>query len=178
MWSCLGHSSCPTQTQRETGKQVTPSPHPDPTACREFCLDDIQGHVYTTWRVTNPPFGTISIHGSTAIWGHCMWIHVLAEPAQVPQLPTAMVLTATDGKLDPGSSQVPLFLRDLSAHPIKVHTKVIVDKVALAIQVPLVVLPMETSEESAHCPQKGWILEKLNCQGLEEWSEVEQEKAR
>ena len=61
---------------------------------------------------------------------------------------------------------------------MKVPAKVIVGKVAPANQVLPVVLLTETSGESAHCPQKGWILEELNPQGLEEWPEVEQEQAR
>ena len=89
-----------------------------------------------------------------------------------------MVLTARYGKLLLGSSQVPICLRDLSAHSIEVPTKVIVGKAALANHVLPVVLPMETPRESTYNPQKGWILEKLNLQGLEEWHEAEQEQAR
>ena len=89
-----------------------------------------------------------------------------------------MVPTATYGKLHPGSFQVPICLRNLSAHPIVVPTKEIVGKVALANQVLPVVLLMETFRESACCPWKEWILQKLNLQGLEEWPEVEQEQAR
>ena len=48
----------------------------------------------------------------------------------------------------------------------------------LANQVLLVVLPMETSGLFTHGPWKGWILEELNLQGLEEWPEAKQEKTR
>ena len=37
---------------------------------------------------------------------------------------------------------------------------------------------METSGWSIHDPQKGWILEELDLQGLEEWSKEEQDQAR
>ena len=40
------------------------------------------------------------------------------------------------------------------------------------------VLPTETLEESACGPQKGWILEALNLQGLKEWPKAEQEQGR
>ena len=69
-------------------------------------------------------------------FGDTMWVHILAGPAQGPQLATSMVLTATYGKLHPGSS--------LSAHPKVVPTEAIVGKVTPANQVLLVVLPMET----------------------------------
>ena len=65
----------------KVGKGVTPFPGSAPTASRGFFLDDAWGHVHTIQRVTILPFGTISIHGSTGIWGHCMWVQMLAEPA-------------------------------------------------------------------------------------------------
>ena len=64
---------------------------------------------------------------------------------------------------------------ELSAHPIIVPTKIVVGKVTPANRVPLVVLPMGTSGESACGPQYDWILEELNLQGLEEWLREEQE---
>ena len=93
-------------------------------------------------------------------------------------MPASIVLTITNGKLHPDSSQVPICLRNSSAHPIVVPTTAIVGKVALANQVLLVVLLMKTPGESAHGPWKGWILEELNLQGLDEWPEAEQEQAR
>ena len=107
-----------------------------------------------------------------------MWVHVLGEPAQGAQLPIYMIPTATYGELHLGSSQVPICLKNLSAHAIEVPTKVIVSKIILANEIPPVVLLMRTLQESACCPQKGWILEELNLQGLEKWPEVEQEQAR
>ena len=35
-----------------------------------------------------------------------------------------------------------------------------------------------TLRESTCVPQKGWILEELNLQGLEEWTKEEQDQAR
>ena len=49
----------------EVGKEVTPSPSSDPTTSKGFCLDDVQEPIHTTWTVTIPLFGTISIHGNT-----------------------------------------------------------------------------------------------------------------
>ena len=97
-----------------------------------------------------------------------MQVHMLAEPAWGPQLPISMVSTTTYGELHPGSSQVPICLRNLTVHPIVIPAKVVIGKVSLGNQVPLVVLLMEASGESACDPQKDWILEELNLQGLEE----------
>ena len=135
---------------------------PNPTTPKEFCLDDVEGHLHSTLRVTIALFGTINIHGNTDIWGNCMQVHVLAEPAQDLQLPASMVPTATKGELYPGSSQVPICPRNLSAHPIIIPTKVVVGEVAQANKLLLVVLPMETLGKSAP-----WLPERLDPGGIE-----------
>ena len=80
-----------------------------------------------------------------------MQVHVLAKSAWGPQLPTSIVLATTYGELNPGSSQVQIDPWNLSAHPMVVPVKVVV-RVILANHVPLVAIPMGTSEESAHGP--------------------------
>ena len=66
-----------------------------------------------------------------------------------------MVLTATYGELQQGSSWVPLCLRKLSGHPIVIPTKLVIGKVTPANQVPPVVLLMGTSGESTCGPTEG-----------------------
>ena len=66
---------------KKVGKEITPSPSSDPRESRGFCLDGVWAPVHTTQKVTIPPFGTISIHGNTGVWGHHMQVHVLAELA-------------------------------------------------------------------------------------------------
>ena len=73
---------------------------------------------------------------------------------------------------------MPICLKNLSVHPIVIPAKVIIGKVTLANPVPLVLLLMGTPGESAHGPQKEWLLKELNLQGLEEWPKEEQEQAR
>ena len=149
-----------------------------PMEVREFCLDDIRGPVHTTWKVTIPPFSTISVHTNTSVRGHCMGIHILTELMAGPQLPTAVVPTVTYGELHPGSSGVPICLHNLGDHSIEIPMKTVAGQVAPTNQVALVVLPMRTSKESNSKPQKGWILEALDLQGLRKWPEQEQEQAR
>ena len=43
---------------------------------------------------------------------------------------------------------------------------------------PSMILPTGTSEEPKSNPQKGWILEALDLQGLGEWPEPEQGQTR
>ena len=154
------------------GKEVTLSPSTGLTGSRGFCLDEVWGPIHTIQKVTIPPFGTVSIHGNVGVWGHCMWVHMFAEPAQGPQLPSSMVPTAMYEELHPESSCRPICLRNLCAHPIEVPAKAIVGKVTPANQVPLVVLLKEASRGPNHGPQKGWMLEALNLQDLQEWPEA------
>ena len=124
------------------------------------------------------PFSTISVHGNTSVRGHCMLIHMFAERMPSPQLPTAVVLTVTYGELHLGSSWVPICLCNLSTHSIEIPTKTVLGQVIPANQVSPVVLPVGTLKESNSNPQKGWVFETLDLQGLGEWPKTEQGLAR
>ena len=61
---------------------------------------------------------------------------------------------------------------------MEISTKAVVGQLTPANQVPPVVHPIRTSEESHNKSQKGWVLEVLDLQGLQEWPESEQKQAR
>ena len=84
-----------------------------------------------------------------------MQIHVLTELALGPQLPSAVVSTATCGELHPGSSRVPVCLHNLSTHAMKVPTKTIIGQIVPANQIPLVVHLTRTAAETKYPAQKG-----------------------
>ena len=107
-----------------------------------------------------------------------MQVYVLMEPVLGPQLPAAVVPTATYGELHPGSSRVPVCLHNLSACAIDVPAKMVIRQIVPANQVPLLVHPIRTAAETNHPAQKGWVLEALDLQGLREWPESEQKQAR
>ena len=107
-----------------------------------------------------------------------MWVNVLMELTPGPQLPAAVVPMVTYGKLHLGSSRLPICLHNLSTHTVEIPAKTVVGQVAPANQVPPVVHPTRTSIESNHKPQKGWVLEALDLQGLQEWPNSEQKQAR
>ena len=107
-----------------------------------------------------------------------MQVHMLAESAWGPQLPTSIVPTAMYGELHPGFSQVPVCLRNLNAHPTVVPSKVIIGKVTPVNQVPLVALWMGILGESACGPQEDLILDELDLKGLEDRPKEEQKQAR
>ena len=107
-----------------------------------------------------------------------MWVHVLMALAQGPQFPAAVVLMVTYGELHVGFFRVPICQQNLSTHTKEIPTKAVVGQVAPANQVLLVVHPTRTSEEYNPEPQKGWVMEALDLQGLQEWPESEQKQAR
>ena len=150
----------------------------DPLEVRKFCLDDVRGPVHTTQKVTIPPFSTVSVHANSSVKGHCMWVHMLTELMAGPQLPSAVVPMVTYGELHLGSSWVPIYLCNLSICTVEIPAKTVVEQVASTNQVPLVVHPTSTSKESNQKPQKEWVLEALDLQGLKEWPKPKQKQAR
>ena len=86
-----------------------------------------------------------------------MPIPVLKELALGPQLPAAVVPTATYGELHPDSSRVPVCLHNVSACAMKVPTKAIIGQIVPANQVPPVVHPTRNATETTYPPQKEWV---------------------
>ena len=97
----LPHGS-PDKNSVEEGAKHS-SQEVDPVEVWKFSLDDIKGLVHTMQNVTILPFGMVNVHASTSVKGHCMQVHVLTELMPGPQLPAAVVPTATYGELYPGS---------------------------------------------------------------------------
>ena len=160
-------------------EEISHSPiRSNPVEVWKFSLDDIKGLVCTTQKVTILPFGTVNVHANTSVKAHCMRAHVLMEPTLGPQLPAAVVPTTTYRELRPGSSRVPICLHNLSAHTMEMPAKAVVGQVVPANQVPLVVHPTRTTEETNNKSPKGWVLEALDLQGLKKWPESEQKQAR
>ena len=161
------------------GEEVShSSSESDPVEVQKFHLDDERGPVCITQKVTILPFSTVSVHANTSVKGHCMHAHVLIEPTSGPQLPAAVVPTMTYEELHPGSIRVPTCLHNLSACTMEIPTRAVVGQVVPANQLPLVVHPTRTSEEMYNKSHKGWVLEVLDLQGLQEWPESEQKQAR
>ena len=61
---------------------------------------------------------------------------------------------------------------------MEVPAKTIIGQIVPANQVPPVVHLTRTATETKYPAQKGWVLEALDLQGLEEWPESEQKQAR
>ena len=74
-----------------------------------------------------------------------MQVHILMELAPGPQLPAAVVSTATYGELYPGSSRVPVCLHNLGAHAMEVPAEMIIGQIVPANQIPPMVHPTRTA---------------------------------
>ena len=98
----------------------------DPVEVQKFSLDDIKSLFCTTQKVTILPFGTVNVHASTNVKGHCMWVHVLTELMPCPQLPAAVVPMVTYRKLHLGSLWVPICLHNFSACAMEIPAKAMV----------------------------------------------------
>ena len=150
----------------------------EPVEVWKYQLDGVKGAVCTTQKVTIPPFQTVNIKANAGVKGYCMKVHVLMEPVLHPQLLAGVVPIATYGELHPGSSRVQVCLCNMSAHAIEIPAKTVVGQEIPANQIPPVVHPTRTAEETAAKVPKGWVLEALDLQGLKEWPESEQKQAR
>ena len=172
----LSHSSSDKPKSGERLKDF--SQENDPVEVWKSQLDGIKSAVLPTQKVTIPPFHTVKVGANASNKGHCMKVHVLTEPALGPQLPASVVPIAIYGELHPGSSRVPVCLHNLSAHAMEIPAKTVVGQVTPANQVPLLVHPTRTAEETVTKAPKGWVLEALDLQGLKEWPKSEQKQAR
>ena len=113
--------SCSSSDKSKMTKGATSSSQEsDSVELQKFQLNNVKGLVCTTQKVTILPFGSVNVQANTSVRGHCMQIHVLMELALGPQCPAAVVSTATYGELHPGSSRVPVYLCNLSAHTMEV----------------------------------------------------------
>ena len=158
---CAGSKG--TRVEKEV---IHSSPRVDTVEVKEFHLDNVQGPVCTTLRVTIPP-----IWYNQCTWQYqCQGTLYVGPPADRanarPPVAFSSGAICDLKELHLGSSQGSICLCNLIVHSIEIPTKTVVGQVVPANQVPLVVLPAGTLGESISNPQKGWILEALDLQGL------------
>ena len=133
--------------------------------------------VRTIKLVTLPPFSTTAIRGSTKIRSHGMRLNLIAEPSDGTQLPASVQCTPTYCILDPGSNRVAVGLKNISARAITIPSRVVVGRLQQARMIP-----DDQSSKSKQGLTRGkggsWILDQLNLEGLNSWTEEQQQSAR
>ena len=134
--------------------------------------------VKTTKPITLPPFSTTVVHGHTKLKGHGLKLNLIAEPFKNSQLPSNIQCTPTYCTLEPGSNQVTVGLRNISARKITVPSKTILCQIQLANIIP----PMNTSTDQTPSEEKKeddpCIPNHLDLGELSTWTEEQQYAAR
>ena len=132
----------------------------------KFQLDDVIGPVHTIQKVTILPFGTINcrpipVLGNTACRFMSSWNQYMVPSGSG----TYIYLWGTTSWLLKSTS-LPVQLECPCCGSTQ---KAVVGQVVPANQVPLVVHPTRTAEETNNQASKGWVLEALNLPSLTEW---------
>ena len=134
--------------------------------------------VKTTKPTTLPPFSTTVVQGYTKLKGHGLKLNLIAEPSKNSQLPSNIQCTPTYCTLEPGSNQVTVGLRNISARKIIVPSKTIICQIQLANIIP----PMNTSTDQTPSEKQKeadpCIPDQLDLGELSTWSEEQQYAAR
>ena len=92
--------------------------------------------IRTTKPMTLLPFSTTTVRGSTKLRSHGMWLNLIAEPSNCPQLPASVQCTPTYCTLEPGSNRVAVGLKNISAKAITIPSRVVVGRLQQARVVP------------------------------------------
>ena len=134
--------------------------------------------VKTTKPTTLPPFSTTVVHGHTKLKGHGLKLNLIAEPFKDSQLPSNIQCTPSYCTLEPGSNQVTVGLRNISARKITIPSKTIVCQLQLANIIPPMHTPTEQHPSEVKREDDPCIPDQLDLGELSTWSEEQQHAAR
>ena len=132
--------------------------------------------VRTTKPITLPPFSTTIIKGSTKLRSHGMRLNLVAELSNCTQLPASVQCTPTYCILEPGSNRVAVRLKNILTKAITIPSRIVVGKLQQAR-----VVSDDKASKLKQDPTGGrgpWILDQLNLEGLESWTEEQQQSAK
>ena len=137
-----------------------------------------KGSIKTTKPVTWPSFSTTIVKGSTKLRSHGIQLNWIAESSSGTQLPSSVQCAPTYCTLEPGSSRVAVGLRNLSSQSVKIPSQVVVGHLQQAT--------IQKTQASGNQNKQGligrkegtWVLEQLNLEGLDVWTEDQQKAAK
>ena len=168
------------------------------TKVHTFQLSQVNHSVKCTKNLVIRPFETIHIQGTTRVRGHTERVNVMTEANDDSKLPSHVQVPSGYTQLHPGSSKVGVMLRNFSAKVVKIPAKTIVARVLAANVIPRMLVPdvedREIEEDSDELPSNEgeeetfskdsvkregeWLLDRLNLEGMSEWSETNQQRAK
>ena len=132
-------------------------------SCRKVQAQQIQKHtVKTTKPITLPPFSITIVWGDTKLKGHGMKHNLISEPSENNQLPSSVQCTPTYCNLEPGSNQVTVGLRNVSAKQITIPSRTVVCQIQLANMVTKLQTPKGQGPSENKKEDKSWILDQLD----------------
>ena len=104
-----------------------------------------------------------------------MRLNLIAESYSGTQLPSGVQCTPTYCTMEPGSSRVSVGLRNLLTKPITIPLQSVVGQLQQAT-----IQKVQTSGNKQGSNNKGgtWILDQLNLEGLDKWTEDQQKAAK
>ena len=92
--------------------------------------------VKTNKPITLPLFSTTIVQGHTKLKGHGMKLNLIAKPSENNQLPPSVQCTPIYCNLEPGSNQLTVGLRNVSAKQVTIPSRAVACQIQLANMVP------------------------------------------
>ena len=159
-------------------------------------ISKIDNVLKLTKGTTMDPFGTVEVKGIVKTPNHYKCVNVVIDNLPKDQCCKDMTVAQQIQVLKPGSSKIPVVLRNLSCRTLKVKKGMKIAHVEASSIVPTMVsqgMPKNVLKKEAGNASKstllknipntkeeriGNILESLNLQGIESWNEQQQQSAR
>ena len=133
--------------------------------------------IKTTKPIILPPFSTTMVKGSTKFRSHCMRLNLIAESPSGTQLPSGIQCTPIYCTLEPGSNRVAVGLRNLSSRSITIPLWSVVGQLEQAT-IQKVQSSGKQNKQGPIGKEGAWVLDQLNLQGLDNWTEDQQRVAK
>ena len=135
--------------------------------------------IMTTKPVTLPPFSMTTIKGSTKLRSHGMMLNLIVESSDSTQLPPSVQCAPTYCILEPGSNRVGVGLRNVLAKTITIPSRTVLCQLQQARMVPQDQASKLLNKQGTTGGKGGsWILDQLNLEGLNSWTEEQQQSGK
>ena len=150
-----------------------------------FELKEVGGEVKVTKNVVIKPFHTVRLSAKSKVRQHHKNVHIITEDREEneKELPNLAVVPCY-GILKQGLDRVPVILKNLTCKPITLQKGKVVAEIGPANAIPSMLAPKIEKENSDKTEKENVesrvekLFQVLDLQGLENWSEGNQEGAR
>ena len=133
--------------------------------------------IKTTKPIILPPFSTTIVKGNTKFRSHGMRLNLITESSSGTQLPSRVQCTPTYCTFEPGSSRFSVGLRNLSSRSIIIPSQSVVGQLQQAT-IQKVQSSGKQNKQGPTGEEGAWVLDQLNLEGLDNWTENQQRTAK